>query len=62
MNGNIRVVNRKGPTERYRGGSKGRTYGQPTKILLNLYNQNKRLMIRRLRAVTLIKKFQSLTH
>lgn len=41
MNSNIRLVARRGPAESYRGGSPGKIYRQPTKVLLNVYSQNK---------------------
>ena len=56
MNSNIRVEVKRGPPESYRDGSQGKMRGQPTRVLLKLYNQNKGQMIRRLKAVTLIKK------
>lgn len=56
MNGNIRLVARRGPAESYRGGFLGKIYRQPTKLLLNVYSQNKGSLIRRLKAVTVIKK------
>lgn len=56
MNRNIGVEVRRGPPESYRDVSKGKIRGQPTKVLLKLYNENKGWIIRGLKAVTLIKK------
>lgn len=63
MNGNIRLVTWRGSAESYEGGSLGKIYRQPTKCCPMCTAKIKGRMIRRLKAVTLIKKkmYQSFT-